>query len=470
MKVSREQRTSLFPWLQRLVGAGIVVTAIPAGINLFAMGIIPDKYLYIVVPLYVVIAGVVLWWLVYRQPKTVGRGALLVIAGVLMIAANVAVYNSGHSVNSFLSAVQPPQVTYVEYTIIAKKDRSVALDSARSVGMVGADTLHDKTAKALADVTPAAQSSYDSLMALTEQLNTGAVELASIRTANIGVLQENYREFYDSVATLATYKVRDDNRQAAPKTDVTKPFVLYISGIDTYGDVGEVSRSDVNMLAVINPAKRTMLLVNTPRDYYVQLHGVAGIPDKLTHAGIYGIDMSRQTLGDLYGVEIPYYVRLNFTSLVKMVDVVGDITVDSDYAFHSFQVGKNTLDSKRTLEFARERYSFSDGDRQRGRNQQKVIEAIVAKMSEPRNLTRYNAILSTLQSSLQTNMSQETIASLIKMQLNDFKGWKVESTSVDGAGATRQTYSMGAMPLYVMIPDSASVERAKERIGEYLQS
>ena len=286
----------------------------------------------------------------------------------------------------------------------------------------------------------------------------------------MGVLQENYREFYDSVATLATYKVRDDERRAAPKTDVTKPFVLYISGIDTYGDVGEVSRSDVNMLAVINPAKRTMLLVNTPRDYYVQLHGVAGMPDKLTHAGIYGIDMSRQTLGDLYGVEIPYYVRLNFTSLVKMVDVVGDITVDSDYAFHSFQAGKNTLDSKRTLEFARERYSFGDGDRQRGRNQQKVIEAIVAKMSEPRNLTRYNAILSTLQSSLQTNMSQETIASLIKMQLNDFKGWKVESMSVDGAGATRQTYSMGAMPLYVMIPDSASVERAKERIGEYLQS
>lgn len=468
MKVSKEQKTSLFAWLQRLVGAGIIVTAIPAGINLFAMGVIPDKYLYIIAPLYVIVAGVVLWQLMCRS-KAVWRGVLFMVIGMVMITVNIAVYKSGHSVNSFLNAVQPPQVNYVEYTVIAKKNRSVVLDSARSVGMVGADTLRDKAAKALAGVTPAAQSSYDSLMALTEQLNTGAVELASIRTANMGVLQENYREFYDSVATLATYKVRDDNRQAAPKTDVTKPFVLYISGIDTYGDVGEVSRSDVNMLAVMNPVKRTMLLVNTPRDYYVQLHGVAGMSDKLTHAGIYGIDMSRQTLGDLYGVEIPYYVRLNFTSLVKMVDVVGDITVDSDYAFHSFQAGKNTLDSKRTLEFARERYSFGDGDRQRGRNQQKVIEAIVAKMSEPRNLTRYNAILSTLQSSLQTNMSQETIASLIKMQLNDFKGWRVESMSVDGAGATRQTYSMGAMPLYVMIPDSASIERAKERIREYLQ-
>lgn len=466
--MSKEQKTSLFAWLQRLVGAGIIVTAIPAGINLFAMGVIPDKYLYIIAPLYVIVAGVVLWQLMCRS-KAVWRGVLFMVIGMVMITVNIAVYKSGHSVNSFLNAVQPPQVNYVEYTVIAKKNRSVVLDSARSVGMVGADTLRDKAAKALAGVTPAAQSSYDSLMALTEQLNAGAVELASIRTANMGVLQENYREFYDSVATLATYKVRDDNRQAAPKTDVTKPFVLYISGIDTYGDVGEVSRSDVNMLAVMNPAKRTMLLVNTPRDYYVQLHGVAGIPDKLTHAGIYGIDMSRQTLGDLYGVEIPYYVRLNFTSLVKMVDVVGDITVDSDYAFHSFQAGKNTLDSKRTLEFARERYSFSDGDRQRGRNQQKVIEAIIAKMSEPRNLTRYESILSTLQSSLQTNMSRNSIASLVKMQLDDMKGWKVESMSVDGAGATRQTYSMGAMPLYVMIPDNASVEIAKREIAKCLQ-
>ena len=246
MKVSREQRASLFAWLQRLVGVGIVVTAIPAGINLFAMGVIPDKYLYIIAPLYAAVAGIVLWQLM-RRSKAVWRGVLFVVIGMVMITVNVAVYKSGHSVNSFLNAVQPPQVNYVEYTVIAKKNRSVVLDSARSVGMVGADTLRDKAAKALAGVTPAAQSSYDSLMALTEQLNAGAVELASIRTANMGVLQENYREFYDSVATLATYKVRDDNRQAAPKTDVTKPFVLYISGIDTYGDVGEVSRSDVNI-------------------------------------------------------------------------------------------------------------------------------------------------------------------------------------------------------------------------------
>lgn len=468
MRVSKEQKASIFAWLQRLVGAGVVVTAIPAVISVLVMGVIPDKYFYMIAPVYAVIAALVVWRLA-RGSKKLWQSALWVLAGVLLVLVNIHAYSSSRSVDSFLNAVQQPNVSYVEYTVIAKKDHGVSLDSARSVGMIGTDTLHDKSSKALADITAAPQSSYDNLTVLTERLNDGGIELAAIRKANLDVLQENYREFYDSVATLATYKVRGNDQATASEVDTTKPFVLYISGIDTYGEVGEVSRSDVNMLMAVNPGKRTILLVNTPRDYYVQLHGVAGTPDKLTHAGIYGIGMSRQTLSDLYGVEIPYYVRLNFTSLVKMVDVVGDITVESDYAFKSFQAGKNTLDSKRTLEFARERYSFEDGDRQRGRNQQKVIEAIIAKMSEPRNLTRYESILSTLQSSLQTNMSRNSIASLVKMQLNDMKGWKVESMSVDGAGATRQTYSMGAMPLYVMIPDSASVEIAKREIAKCLQ-
>ena len=157
MKVSNEQKASLFAWLQRVVGAGIIVTAIPAGINLFVMGVIPDKYLYNIAPLYAAVAGVVLWQLI-RRSKAVWRGVLFMVIGMVMITVNVAVYKSGHSVNSFLNAVQPPQVNYVEYTVIAKKDRSVALDSARSVGMSAADTLHHKEAKAIADVTPAAQS------------------------------------------------------------------------------------------------------------------------------------------------------------------------------------------------------------------------------------------------------------------------------------------------------------------------
>ncbi len=362
------RKRPVLAWMQGIIGAAVVITGIPAIAGLFSMGIIPDRLLYIIIPIYLVVAGFAIWQLL-RKPRVLWKSIALIVVGVLIVIMNIYAYAGGRAVDLFVSRVQQPNVSYVEYAVITKKDRAVTVDSATTVGMVGTDSLHEASSRALSDVTPAAQSSYDNTTTLTEALGDGTVELASIRQANLDMLRENYQQFYDSVSVLATYKVRDEQRVVSG-VDVRKPFVLYISGIDTYGDVNKVSRSDVNILAVVNPEQRTMLLVTTPRDYYVTLHGTSGPPDKLTHAGLYGIGMSQQTLSDLYGVDIPYYVRLNFTSLVKMVDVVGDITVQSDYAFKSFQVGENVLDSKRALEFARERYIFAEGDRQRGRNQQ----------------------------------------------------------------------------------------------------
>ena len=210
---------------------------------------------------------------------------------------------------------------------------------------------------------------------------------------------------YANMVVIGKLMVKDTERES-PQTDMAKPFVLYVSGIDTFGQIDTTARSDVNMLMVVNPSDRKMLLVNTPRDYYVPLHGTTGLPDKLTHAGVYGVHASRQTLEDLYDVEIPHSVRLNFSSLVKLIDTIGDIEVQSDYAFKTFNRGANVLDSKRALEFARERYSFEEGDRQRGRNQQLVIEGIIAKISELSNITRYSAILKALEGTVQTDISQ----------------------------------------------------------------
>jgi len=181
--------------------------------------------------------------------------------------------------------------------------------------------------------------------------------------------------------------------KTSTNTNIKKPYTIYISGIDSYGEVDTVSRSDVNILAVVNPKDNKVLLVNTPRDYYVQLHGTTGVRDKLTHAGIYGIDMSKNTLQDLYGTKVDYTVRINFSSLLKLVDAAGGINVYSDYTFkaggYSFVQGYNTLDSKQALVFARERYAFADGDRQRGKHQQRVIEALITKLSQPRVLLGY---------------------------------------------------------------------------------
>jgi LCP family protein required for cell wall assembly len=247
-------------------------------------------------------------------------------------------------------------------------------------------------------------------------------------------------------------------------TVITKPYVVYISGIDTYGDVSAVSRSDVNMLAVVNPQTKKILLVNTPRDYYVQLHGTTGVKDKLTHAGIYGIDMSKNTMQDLYETKIDYTVRINFTSLLKIVDALGGIEVQSDQSFsvdgYDFRTGSNTLNSKQALTFSRERHSFTAGDRQRGKNQQKVIEAIFTKAAQPEIILNYQSILSTLGDSFQTNASRQEISSIIRQQLSSAGQWQIQSIGVDGIGATSSTYSMGAQPLYVMEPDQASIDTA----------
>ncbi|PID31634.1 hypothetical protein CR983_00040 [Candidatus Saccharibacteria bacterium] len=255
-------------------------------------------------------------------------------------------------------------------------------------------------------------------------------------------------------------------------SDQTRPFAVYISGIDAYGDVETVARSDVNIIAAVDPEAHRVLLVTTPRDYYVQLHGTTGTRDKLTHAGIYGIDTSRRTLEDLYDIEIDYTLRINFSSFVDIIDAIGPITVQSDVAFrsdtYSFVAGANTLDSARALEFARTRYAFADGDRQRGRNQQRIIEAIITELSQMHSLSRSEQILPIVQRSIETTLPSNRIRSLIRDQLSTPARWTTESISVNGTGKTASTYSMGAQPLYVMEPDRASVAKATQRLRDVL--
>jgi LCP family protein required for cell wall assembly len=221
----------------------------------------------------------------------------------------------------------------------------------------------------------------------------------------------------------------------------------------------------------VNPESKKILLVNTPRDYFVQLHGTTGAKDKLTHAGIYGIEMSKNTLQDLYETDIDYTVRVNFTSLLNLVDALGGISVQSDQAFkadgYNFVAGTNQLNAKQALAFSRERYSFSQGDRQRGKNQQKVIEAVVAKASQPDIIVNYQKILATLSDSFQTNASKDELSNLIKQQLDSVGQWKTESISVDGTGSKSSTYSMGRQALYVMVPDMNTVNLAKTAISSY---
>lgn len=315
---------------------------------------------------------------------------------------------------------------------------------------------------------------FDGLTSQINALYNGEVGAIIYNESFNGNILEEHPTFSDDVRILDNVKIETKVDVAASDKKVTKePFTVYLTGIDTYGSISTNSRSDVNILATVNPETGQILLTSTPRDYYVEFPGVTnGQLDKLTHAGIYGVDCSMKTLEQIYGVDIDYYVRVNFTSVIKIVDLLGGINVYSEYDFtsidgHHYNQGYNELDGEAALAFARERYAFTDGDNQRGKNQQAVIEAMLDKALSPAILANYAGLLASLSDNLETSLSTDDITELIKMQLNDGTDWEIISQSVVGSNGNDYCYSLSG-PVYVMIPDQASVDAASAKIQQVL--
>ena len=266
----------------------------------------------------------------------------------------------------------------------------------------------------------------------------------------------------------------------AEANKITKePFVVYLSGVDNRGELTENARSDVNILAVVNPVTKQAALINTPRDYYVDLAGTES-KDKLTHAGLYGVETSMATLGNLYGVDVDHYIRINFAGFISIIDAIGGVDVYSDQAFTSvgspgyydpttFAEGWNHLDGKSALAFARERHAFKTGDIQRGINQMKVIDAMANKLKSPTLLMSFSKLMDAAADCFVTSFSQEQISALVRMQLGDLASWDIQSHTVTGSGAkSSKCYSAKGQSLYVMKPDENSVNEAKALIAAVL--
>lgn len=312
---------------------------------------------------------------------------------------------------------------------------------------------------------------YGTVQELANALLEGRVDAAIYNQALDGLITDEIEDYSEQVRVLYQYGIETEIEQE--NVNVEEPFNVYISGIDVSGPVATNSRSDVNIIMTVNPNTKKILLTSTPRDYYVQIPDISGEQrDKLTHAGIYGVDASMRTLEQLYGIDISYYARVNFSSLVKIVDTLGGVDVDSDFDFdaqgYHFQKGMNHLDGDQALAFSRERYSFEDGDNQRGKDQQKVLTAILNKAMSPAILSNASALIADVSDSVQTNMTQEEMAKFIKMQLNDGASWTIESQAASGNGDTQACYSSGDQPLYVMWPDEAVVQSISAKMNEIL--
>lgn len=352
----------------------------------------------------------------------------------------------------------------------------------------------ENTEKALADIqgkigTVQVQE-YAGLGELLDGLLQEENQAILLNSAYLDLLEdmEGYEDTADQLREIYTYKAESaiENTTGKDKdgwnildlfggddkddqTDKGRVFTMYISGIDSRSGLIAKSRSDVNIIATVNVDTRQVLLVSTPRDFYVPLPISNGIPDKLTHAGIYGIDVSMGTLEMLYGTDVDYYFRVNFSGFEKIIDALGGVTVDSEVAFkagkYTFQEGENNLNGAQALAFARHRKTFASGDRQRGKNQMAVIKAVIEKAMSPSLLKNYAGIMESVSGSFETSMPYDVIAELVRDQLDKGGSWNIVSCSVDGTGDTKIPYSMST-GAYVMIPDQATVDAAIAKINQ----
>ncbi len=295
-----------------------------------------------------------------------------------------------------------------------------------------------------------------------------------IEEAELNILKEENVEKANLITTIYSSSVEVAIQNVMKEVDVTKDaFNVYISGIDTYGKITQVSRSDVNIIASVNPKTKQIILTSIPRDYYVTLANY-NAKDKLTHAGIYGIETSIATLEQLLDIKINYYIKVNFTSLIKIVDALDGITVNSKYSFtskdgYTYTKGLNNLNGQEALSFVRERKAFKEGDRMRGVNQQAVLTAIINKALEPNIIINYNDLLDAVSGAFITNINEESITKMIKKELKEPSKWQITSINLNGTDSYDYTYSYQKTKLYVMEPDLESVENASDQIKKLLK-
>ncbi len=474
------KKKKVMQWIGWGVALVQVILSVVLMIQVSALGMIPEKYL--------VVAGFALFVLAGLTVASTFFGKTIIpgwIFGVLIIIISIfgCVYlGRTQSVLEEVTMDADEEVYKVDSIVVAvlQDDQAQTMDDALLYNFGIHKTLdRDNTNTVIAEIEANAGieltvTEYDDFSALISALKSGAIQAMIYNSAFNDTIEETDENFSDEVRILDNHSIQTKVNLTASDMNLTKePFTVYISGIDVYGKIGQTSRSDVNMLVTVNPVTKEVLMTTTPRDYYVTLPNVSGDSrDKLTHAGIYGINCSMDTLSQIYGIRIDYYVRVNFDTLKKVVNALGGVDVYSEYEFtthyknggYEIKKGYNHMDGKTALAFARERYNVPGGDEQRGRDQQAVLKAILEKAMSPSILTGYMGLMDSLSGSFETNMSMNQIASVVKMQLADGASWDIKSQSVTGTFGNEACYSTGWQRLSIMFPDEASIYAARKKI------
>lgn len=457
----------------------IAIYLIAMAVFLFSaanLNMIPIKLMLIIGVCFAILAAV--FAIMHEKLFTSIIASLLTIAVIVLSVLGVSfIRRTGNMITDVSTADRQTNTISV---YVMKDDPAEKLDDAKDYKFGRAHSIDTtNTDQAIAKFEKDLGSSldvkdYDTMFLMMDDLKSAKIGAIIINEAYTGIASdvEGYEWVETELKKIASmgYEVEQETKIETPE-EVPETFVMYLSGIDTYGGVSARSRSDVNILAVVNTKTKDILLLSTPRDAYLAYNQTGGVKDKLTHAGIYGVEASMDALEQLYDINIDYYLRLNFTGFMDIIDALGGIDVNSEYKFtvepiKTYEVGMNHLNGIEALAFARERYSFEDGDFQRAKNQMEVIRALVQKAASSSLLTNYNSVMNAVSGSFETSMPEEQIAALVRMQLSDMSQWNIKSYTTAGAGRYAETYSMPGQNLYVIDLAPEAVEEAKKLIGE----
>ena len=477
----KQKRTSNRSWGMVNVGLTILY-AILALVLLFTMfnyNFLSFRFLNIIITVGLLVVLAISIFLQKTKKSPLVTTVVLVIFSLVSL---VGIFGFKQMIDITNRMNQTAAFSEVEMSIVIPKDSDIkdvsqltSVQAPTKVDKNNIDTLmsalkKDKKVDLKVDDVASYQEAYDNL-------KSGKSKAMVLSGSYASLLESVDSNYASNLKTIYTYKIKKKNNNSAKQVD-SKVFNIYISGIDTYGSISTVSRSDVNIIMTVNMNTHKILLTTTPRDAYVKIPGGgADQYDKLTHAGIYGVETSEQTLENLYGIKIDYYARINFTSFLKLIDQLGGVTVHNDQAFTSlhgkfdFPVGDIQMNSEQALGFVRERYSLDGGDNDRGKNQEKVISAIVNKLASLKSVSNFTSIVNNLQDSVQTNMSLDTINALANTQLDSGSKFTVTSQAVTGTGSTGQltSYAMPNSSLYMMKLDDSSVASASQAIKNLME-
>lgn len=469
-----------------ILGIVYTITVLAFLITTFIVNVLPIFYFVILIVVLVLISLPILISLFkngrlkrsgreVKEPKK--KTVASIFAVIMILIMGIGTYYMANTLD-FFGKISADKQTHNFYVIVkadSKYERLEDIDGSTVGIQKYEDDIYKEAQQNLKDKVSVDFEAVGNFDDLAKALLNGSNEVIFMNSAYYEMALEEVDGFTkETTRILEDIDITVKGETNVKKVDVTKePFNVYISGIDTIGSIGNISRSDVNMIMTVNPRTKTILLTSIPRDYYVKLAS-KGQMDKLTHSGLYGIDETTSTVENLLGIDINYHVKVNFTTVVKLVDTLGGITVNSDYSFsakgmdgvrYNFNAGSNNINGQAALAFSRERYSFASGDNQRVKNQQAVLTGIIKKCTSSTSiLTNYNGILNSVEDNIQTNMSKSDITSLVKMQLGDMRGWTIKQCSLKGTGKSTPVYSIPNYSVYVMVPDETSVSEAKQQI------